>query len=172
MAGAAVSSSRARRITVRTLIAAATVFAVLAVFAVWADRQLLNTSNWTSTSTQLLQREPIRDAVADYIVDQVYANVDVAAELRSGMPRLLAPLAGPAAGALRQAITSGTRVALQNPTVPALWARANRVAHEQFVRVVNGGSRNTLTQFLWCSEDGAADLWPARTTRPSCAVDR
>src|ERR1700736_5520138 len=107
MAGAAGISGRGRRITVRALIVAATVFAVLAIFAVWADRQLLNTDNWTSTSTQLLQREPIRNAVADYVVDQVYANVDVAGELRAGLPHLLAPLAGPAAGALRQAITSG-----------------------------------------------------------------
>jgi hypothetical protein len=142
MSSAPSTPGRARRIAVRALTVAATVFAVLAIFAVWADRQLLNTDNWTSTSTQLLQRQTIRNAVADYVVDQVYSNVDVAGELRAGLPHQLAPLAGPAAGALRQAITAGTRVALENPTVQSLWARANRLAHRQFVLVVNGGSRN------------------------------
>ena len=37
------------------LIAIATVLAFFALFAVWANRQLLDTDNWTDTSTRLLQ---------------------------------------------------------------------------------------------------------------------
>ena len=73
-----------------------------AIVAIWANRQVLNTDNWTSTSTQLLENRTIRNQIAGYIVDQLYANVDVAGELRAALPERLQPLAGPAAGGLRQ----------------------------------------------------------------------
>jgi hypothetical protein len=47
---------------VRGLIALGTVLAVLAIFAVWADRQALNTDEWVDTSGKLLEEQegPVR----------------------------------------------------------------------------------------------------------------
>jgi hypothetical protein len=42
--------SRARRRIALALIVVATVLALLATFALWANRQLLNTDNWVDTS--------------------------------------------------------------------------------------------------------------------------
>ena len=80
----------------------ASVLAFVAILAVWANRQLLNTDNWTNTSTELLENRVIRDQIGVFLVDQLYANVDVSAELREALPERLQPLAGPAAGGLRQ----------------------------------------------------------------------
>ena len=69
--------------------------AVVGMLAVWANRLLFNPDNWSNTSTQLLQNPDIRDATANYVVDQLYANVNVAQLIQSGLPPRLQPLAGP-----------------------------------------------------------------------------
>ena len=76
----------------------ATVLSVFAIFAVWANRQLLDSSYWASTNTKFLENSAIRSELSSYLTNQVYANVDVAGEIRAGLPKQLKPLAGPAAG--------------------------------------------------------------------------
>src|SRR2546430_16000640 len=83
-------------IAARVLLGLATLLTVLAIFALWVNRQALDTTEWTHTSTRLLQDGRIRSALSTYLVDQLYANVDVAGELRSLAPKDLRPLAGPA----------------------------------------------------------------------------
>jgi hypothetical protein len=124
---------------IHALILLTTLLAIVATFAVWADRLLLNPDNWSATSTQLLQNAKIRDATANYAVDQLYANVDIAKLLESGLPKPLRPLAGPAPGALRHAAVRGARLALAEPRMQSVWAQANRRAAQAFVVVVDGG---------------------------------
>jgi hypothetical protein len=118
----------------------ATVLAVAAVFAVWANRQVLDADNWATTSTELLQDEDVRAGVSGYLVDQVYDNVDVAAEFAAVLPPRLDPLAGPAAGALRGLAEDRAVVFLGRPAVQQAWARANRVAAQEFAAIGEGSS--------------------------------
>lgn len=118
----------------------ATVLAVAAMLAVWADRQLLAPGSWASTSTRLLRNQTVRSATAKYLTDQLYANVSVTALIDSGLPAPLRSLAGPTAGALRHATAQGIELALSQKPVQALWSTANRAADEALVRVVEGGS--------------------------------
>lgn len=131
--------SRGRLILVDSLIGVTTLLLVVGVFSVWANRLLFSPENWSSTSTQLLQNPDIRSSTANYIVDQLYANVDVAALIKSGLPPRLAPLAAPAAGALRNAAVQGVELALTRPRVQSLWALANRAADQTFIAIVKGG---------------------------------
>jgi hypothetical protein len=131
---------RGRRILVQVIIWGTTVLAVLAIFAVWANRQLLNPDNWARTSTQLLQHPEIRAATSNYLVAQLYANVDVAGELKSKLPPALQGVAAPLAGALRNVATSAAQRALANPQVQNVWEIANRTADQTLVDIVNGGS--------------------------------
>jgi hypothetical protein len=125
---------------VRTLIGLAALLGVVAIFAVWANRQLLDTAYWTNTSTKMLESPPIREALAGYLTDQLYANVDVAGELRGELPSELKPLAAPAAGALRSLVEKGVNFALQRPRVQALWRTANEATHAEFVKLVENRS--------------------------------
>jgi hypothetical protein len=126
---------------VRSLIGVATVLGVVAIFAVWANRQLLDTGYWTSTNTRLIENPPIREAVAGYLTEQLYANVDVAGELKKELPSELSPLAAPAAGALKDVVQKGINLLLERPEVQELWSKANQVTHAQFVRLIeNKGS--------------------------------
>jgi Short C-terminal domain len=129
----------AHRIWVRVILVFATVLAVLAIFAIWANRQLLNPDNWSKTSTALLQKPTIRAAVSSYLIDQLYANVDVPRELKSGLPKQLAPLAGPVSGALHSVAEQGAERVLETPQVQSLWKNANRAADQALVTIVNGG---------------------------------
>jgi hypothetical protein len=126
----------ARRVLPMALVVLATVLAFFAVFAVWAERQLLETDTWTETSSELLENEEIRDAVADFLVTQLYANVNVQSQLSKNLPPDLKPLAGPAAGGLRELALNLSRRALEQPRVQGLWEDANRTAHREFLAVV------------------------------------
>jgi hypothetical protein len=137
--------ARSHRVAVYSLLIAGTVCTFLAIAAIWINRQVMETDNWVNTSTKLLEDKEIRAALSTYMVDQLYANVDVAGEIRSALPPRAAPLAGPAAGAVRNLAEQGANEALQRPRVQALWKTSNRVAHEQFIRVVKGGGNNVST---------------------------
>jgi hypothetical protein len=130
---------RGRVWLVRVLIWVTTVLAVLAILAVWANRQLLNPDNWSNTSTKLLQNAAVRDATSNYLVNQLYANVDVAGELEARLPAQLQPLAGPISGALRNVATTAAQKALAAPRVQDAWKQANKAADQTFVNIVNGG---------------------------------
>jgi hypothetical protein len=138
--------SRRRRASVYALVTAGTLVAFLAIAAIWINRQALETDNWTDTSSELLEDQEIRTALSGFLVDQLYAEVDVAGELRTALPPRAAPLAGPAAGALRNLAERAADEALQRPRVQALWENANRVAHEQLLRVLEGGGDKVSTE--------------------------
>ncbi len=133
------AASRAHRRLGTALIVVASFLAFVAIFALWANRQFLNTDNWTDTSTKLLEREEIRTQVSEYLVDQLYANVDVEGRLRAALPPRADPLAGPAAGGLKQLVQRGTDELLQRPRAQRLWEEANRRAHRRLLQVLEGG---------------------------------
>jgi hypothetical protein len=133
------SPDRQRRTAVYALLAVASLLAFLAVFSVWANRQALENDTWTETSTKLLEDEDIREAVAGFMVETLFTNVDIEAELAQALPPRLQPLAGPAAGGIRQLADRLANEALQRPRVQELWEDANRNAHQQFIDVVEHG---------------------------------
>jgi hypothetical protein len=129
----------AHRIWVRVILGIATLLAILSIFAIWANRQLMNPTNWAKTSTALLQKQTIRTALSGYLIEQLYANVDVQAQVKSGLPSELAPLAGPISGALHNLAEQGAEKALEAPRVQSAWENANRTADEALVAIVKGG---------------------------------
>lgn len=134
-------ATRARRIWVHSIVALATLLAVFSIFAIWANRQLLNPDNWAKTSSDLLAKETVRAALAGYLIEQLYANVDVEHELKAGLPKELAPLAGPISGGLHDLAEKGAERALEIPRVQDAWRKANRAADQTLVTIVNGNGR-------------------------------
>src|ERR1700710_2741640 len=130
------SMSRARRRTIKGLVILGSVLAFLSVFAIWTERQALNTDDWVSTSGRLIQNKTIRTALSNYLVDQLYENVDVEAELEERFPKDIKELAGPAAGGLRQVAGTGAEKVLETGTAQSLWETANRTTHEQLMAVL------------------------------------
>jgi hypothetical protein len=137
-AAATAGTARAHVLVVRGLLGVGTVLAVLAVLAVWANRQVLDADRWADTSAQVLQDPAVKGQVAAFLVDELYANVDVAQQLREALPPRLQPLAGLAAGGLRELSTRTTRALLGRPRVEQAWEAANRLTAEQFIAIAEG----------------------------------
>src|SRR5215208_7055565 len=137
--------SARRRLLPLSLITVGSVLALLAIFAVWANRQLLDTDNWTETSSELLEHDEIRGQLAIFLVDELYANVDVPAELAEAFPPRLQPLARPAAGALQDLGVRGVDALLERPRAQALWEQANRRAHTRLLQVVEDGGGEAVS---------------------------
>ncbi|HYH90243.1 MAG TPA: hypothetical protein VEX67_13500, partial [Solirubrobacteraceae bacterium] len=136
---------RRRRLAL-LLVVLASVVAFVAMFSVWVNRQVLNTDNWTATSSQLLEHKVIRDRVAGFLVDELYANVDVAGEIRAALPPRAQPLAGPAAGAVRSFAERAARELLARPRAQLAWEASNREAHRLLIKVLEGGGPVVSTQ--------------------------
>ena len=132
---------RGRRIAIRALLCGGTILAVLAIFALWANRQVLNADNWSDTSAAMLDNSEIRTQVSGYLVDQVYANADVSAQIASALPPRLKPLAGPATSGLRDLAQKTTNRALGRPRLQEVWKEANRITAQQFINIAEDKSK-------------------------------
>lgn len=130
----------------KALVVLGSVFAFLSVFAIWTERQALNTDDWVRTSDRLIENPTIRAAVGDYLVDQLYANVDVEKELKDILPGDTKELAGPVSGGLRQVAGDGADQVLQTTTAQDLWQDANRTAHEQLLAVLEDDKEAVSTE--------------------------
>jgi hypothetical protein len=137
--------SRRRSIAVWVLIVLAALIGFVSALTVWVKRQALETDKWVATSSRLLEDPEIRQALSVYMVDQLYENVDVAAELQQKLPPDVKPLAGPLAGGLRELSVRAADTLLARPGVQELWREANRRAHEALINLVEGGSSRLQT---------------------------
>jgi hypothetical protein len=127
---------------VQLLIWLTTLLAIVGIFSIWANREVLNPDNWADTSTKLLQNAAIRQATANYLVDQLYTNGEIEQRLKERLPSEIKGLAGPLAGGLRSLATEATIRLLANARVQELWKQANRAADQTFVTIAKGGTKN------------------------------
>jgi hypothetical protein len=128
--------SRGRRRTVKALVALGSVLAFFSIFGIWVERQALDTDSWVETSDRLIQNEKIREAVGEYLVEQLYDNVDVEQELKEILPGDTKEFSGPLSGGLRQVAGDGAERVLETSAAQSLWREANRNAHERLVEVL------------------------------------
>ena len=138
--------SRGRRYGVRAALIVGTILAVFAIFAVFANRQVLNSDNWANTSDAMLENQAIRTQISANLVDQVYANVDVTSEVANALPPRLKPLAGPAANGLRELAQRRMLRLLDRPRVQQAWKEANRLTAKQFIAIAEGNSKAITRQ--------------------------
>ncbi|MBS1891382.1 MAG: hypothetical protein JST59_08815 [Actinobacteria bacterium] len=128
------------------LVIAGTVVALLAIFSIWANRQLLNTDNWVSTSDRLISNEKVDERLANYLAEEVFTGERLEAKLEEALPPKLAPLASVVAGGLHGLAPQIAQKLLEAPRVQALWSDANRKAHEELLEVLDGGGTTIKTE--------------------------
>jgi hypothetical protein len=122
---------------------------VLAIFAIWANQQLLDTGGWSSVSGELLKSKEVRHRVAAFLgetlVEETEAQLLAAGEDETAarvMPQLR-----------RNDARLAARV-MATPQFRAIWATANRGGHAALLRV--------LDEEEGAGESGVAiDLTPA-----------
>ena len=133
-------NSRRRKLGVGLLVALASLMIGVAVLAIWIDRVFLDSTTWADTSTKALQQPQVRTAISTYLVDQIYANIDVPQELAKALPSQAKALAGPLAVTGEPYVERAIAAGLDRPLVVELWRNANLRAHDQLMTILNGRS--------------------------------
>lgn len=114
---------------------------VFALFANWVDSLLFDSQEWGDTAIEMIQNDAIRTQVSAFAVEELYANVDVEQEVEGILPKDLKGFSGIAAGGLRQVADRGVSLALEQPQIQDLWARAVEAAHASLVAVLEDRSQ-------------------------------
>ena len=140
-----VGKARSHRALTASLVTVATIIAFFACFAVWANRQALNTNHWTDTSSKLLANQHVQDALSVYLVNQLYNSVNVQQRLESELPGPVKGVSGPLAAGLRGLADQAVPKLLETAQVQELWRQANRNAHKQLLAILNGGGKVVST---------------------------
>ena len=121
-------------------------FLLLSSFAVWVNRVALNTEVFADTSSQLIEDDAIRTAVATRAVDELFDSVDVAAELEAQLPADYKRLSGPATAGLREASYTLVARALEQPRLQSVWSATIEETHETLVQVLEGDGDRISTE--------------------------
>ncbi len=150
---------RARRVLARALVVAGIVLALVSALANFVRAEALDTDQFKETSRLLITTEEIQTQVAATLVDALYTNIDVAAELEDELPDNLQSLAGPIAGISRELADRAAKELLKRPAVQTVWVEVTGAAHEQLVKVLDGETRFLLTR----GGDVTLDLRPLVT---------
>ena len=133
-------NSRRRKLGIGLLVATASLMLGVSVLATWVDRVFLDSTNWADTSAAALQQPEVQTALSAYLVDQIYANVDVPQTLAQALPARAKPLAGPLAVTGQPYVERAIAAGLDRPRVVELWRNANLRAHTALLKILNGGS--------------------------------
>ncbi len=153
------SVPRRPRWLIGTVFALATIIGLFAVLAVWTNRQVLNTDNWTNTSSRLLEDKTIQTAVAAYAVNQLFSSGVPQAQIKAVLPARLQGAAGPVSAGLEQLAGQIAPRVLASQQVQTAWRAANHAAHATLLKIINGG--NSLRQ------DSMAEWWRWISTESS-----
>jgi hypothetical protein len=143
-------------VAARILVGLGVLLVLLSLVAGYVRFQGLDTDTVTETAGDLVANDEIRDQVAASLVDELYASIDVAAELEQRLPPDQKGLAGPAAAGLREFSERAATRMLERPRVQAIWVNTVTRAHRQLINVLEDDTGPFST------EDGAVvlDLQP------------
>ena len=128
--------SRTRRIVIWVLVVLGTIIALVAIMTTWVKRQMLDNTAWNKATAQMVQDPKVQSALATFMVNQLYTNVNVGQALSDRLPPNLKQLGPPLAGALEQPATQGVERLLQRPRIQQLFINASSIAHQKLVNVL------------------------------------
>ena len=94
--------SRTRIVVAHVLVVLGAIIAAVALAAGYVRWQLFDQGTFEDTASALIADDAIRGEVATSLVDQLFSNVDVQAELDQRLPERQKYLAGPLAAGARQ----------------------------------------------------------------------
>jgi hypothetical protein len=127
-----------RRIATVGLVVLTCFLTLVSAVALWLRALVLNTDSYVRAIGPVLDQPAVRDALAETIVDELYSHVDVTARLRDALPKGAAEFAPTLAASIRTTSVQVASSALATSAVRQAWKEANRVAHDQVVRVLEG----------------------------------
>jgi hypothetical protein len=118
------------------LVVLASIVLVVSMLANWVQTQVLDSGQFADSTEEILQNQDVQQQLSIFAVDQLYANVDVQAQIEQKLPPPARPLAAPVTAATRQLATNVAETALASPRVQQLVATAINGAQQRFVSLI------------------------------------
>jgi hypothetical protein len=128
------------------LVVLASIVLVVSMLANWVQTQVLNSGEFSNSTEKILQNKDVQQQLSIFAVDQLYANVDVQAQIEQRLPPPARPLAAPVTAATRQLATNVADTALASPRVQQLVATAIDGAQRRFVSLIDDKGKFVSTQ--------------------------
>ena len=134
------------RILVWPLVVLASVVLLVSMIANWVQTEVLDTNQFANNTEQILRNQDVQEQLSIVAVDQLYANVDVQAQIEQRLPPPAQPLAAPVTAATRQLATNVAETALASPRVQDLFATAINGAQQRFVSLIEDKGKFVSTE--------------------------
>ena len=103
------------RTLVWALVVLASIVLVVSMIANWVQTEVLDSGQFSNNTEEILQIQDVQGQFSIFAVDQLYANVDVQAQIEQKLPPPAQPLAAPVTAATRQLATNVAETALAWP---------------------------------------------------------
>jgi hypothetical protein len=124
------------RALVWSLVVLASVVLLVSMIANWVQTELLGSDQWSNQTEKILENKDVQEQLGIFAVDQLYASVDIQAQIEQKLPPQVQPLAAPISGATRQLATNVAQQALSSPHVQGLVSTAAGRAQRRFIDLV------------------------------------
>ena len=134
------------RALVWALVVLASVVLLVSMIANWVQTEVLDTNQFSNNTEEILKNKDVQQQLSIFAVDQLYANVDVQAQIEQKLPPPAQPLAAPITAATRQLATNVAETALASPRVQDLVATAINGAQQRFVNLIEDKGQFVSTQ--------------------------
>jgi hypothetical protein len=134
-----------RRTIVGILVFLIALLVPITLTATWAHRTVLNTDAYVKTVTPIAQDPAVTAAVARIATDQLYAALDPQQAIAAALPPKAAFLAGPIANGVKGFVQDQATKVLSSSQFQQIWVTANRFAHTELLKVLNGDSKALVT---------------------------
>jgi hypothetical protein len=134
------------RALVWSLVVLASVVLFVSMIANWVQTEVLDSNQFANNTEEILKNKDVQEQLSIFAVDQLYANVDVQAQIEQKLPPPAQPLAAPVTAATRQLATNVAKTALASPQVQNLVATAINGAQQRFVNLIENKGQFVSTQ--------------------------
>jgi hypothetical protein len=139
------SPSRGRIIGVRALLVVGVLLTVVSILSTYVKREALDQDQFEQTSRALIESPAIQEQVSAVMVDALFSNVDVSAELEGNLPENLQPLAGPLAGISQGFADTAAQKLLARPRVQDTFVALASASQAALVKVLHGDTEALST---------------------------
>ena len=137
--------SRGRMLGARVLVFLGALLLIGSLLAGYIRFQALDTETVKESASLLIEDKEIRDQIAASLVEQLFANVDVSAQLEQQLPADQQGLAGALSAAIRELADRGAVRMLDRPRAQELWVNTVAFSHEQLITVLEDDVRGVET---------------------------
>ena len=131
-------SHTGRKFAIGTLIVLGLILLAVGNLAFWARFTLLNTNGWVSAVGPLSKDPTVSGILSQYVVTELFAQVDVEGELAETLPPKLQAFSAPLALGVEQFADNTVNTLIQSDAFNTVWVGLNRAGHKGIISVLKG----------------------------------